>query len=60
MTTAEDKEEEKYLCFLEASVPTGLEVGASEECTEILGRPAQFSRGRISFQLHHFNDLLKV
>lgn len=48
------------LCGLKASVPTGLEVGASEECQEVVGRPAQVSRGRITFTIHSLEELLKV
>lgn len=45
---------------LKATVPTGLEVGASEECQEVTGKPAQASRGRIAFTIHHLEDLIKV
>ena len=52
--------ENKDLCRLKASVPTGLEVGAGEELKEVLGRPAQTSRGRIIFTLNTLDELLKV
>lgn len=48
------------LCKIEASVPTGLEIGAAEECKEVLGRPAESSRGRLSFQLHSVDELTAV
>ncbi len=48
------------LCQIKASVPTGLEVGASEELQELLGRPARTSRGRIIFNLNTVEELLKV
>jgi hypothetical protein len=45
---------------LEASVPTGLECGAVEECEEALGRPAVSTRGRLSFTLSALKELDKV
>ena len=48
------------LCKIEASVPTGLEVGASEECTEVLGRAPEYSRGRVTLQLRSLEELQAV
>ena len=45
---------------LKASVPTGLEVGASEECQEVVGRLTHASRGRITFTILNLEDLIKV
>ena len=51
---------EDELCKLEASVPTGLEVGASEECAEVLGRAPETSRGRLTFKLRTLEELIAV
>lgn len=48
------------VCTLGASVPTGLEVGAAGECAEVLGRPPVHYRGRLSFTLNAFEELIKV
>lgn len=48
------------VCKIEASVPTGLEVGAAEECTEVLGRAPESSRGRLSFHLRSLEELVAV
>ena len=45
---------------LEASVPTGLELGAAEECAEALGAAPESSRGRLAFTVHSLRDLEKV
>ena len=58
MATREEGRED--LCRLEASVPTGLEVGASEECAEVLGRAVASSRGRLSFPLRALDELVLV
>lgn len=52
--------ETEGVCKLEASVPTGLEVGAGEECAEVLGRPPVSSRGRLAFTLCALEELKKV
>ena len=60
---AEEQVKEKEgegLCKIEASVPTGLEIGAAEECKEVFGRPAEPSRGRLSFQLNSVDELTAV
>ena len=41
-------------------MPTGLEVGAAEECTEALGRPVEPTRGRLTFTLGALEELEKV
>ena len=51
---------EKEVCKLGASVPTGLEVGAAEECAEVLGRPPVHYRGRLAFTLDALEELIKV
>ena len=48
------------VCKIGASVPTGLEVGAAEECTEALGRPVEPTRGRLGFTLGALEELEKV
>ncbi len=48
------------VCTLQASVPTGLEVGAVEECAEALGRRPASSRGRLTFTLTALDELKKV
>ena len=48
------------LCKLEASVPTGLEVGASEEYAEVFGRAPETSRGRLIFTLRALDELVAV
>ena len=48
------------VCELKASVPTGLEVVASEECGEVVGIPAEPTRGRIAFTIHTLGQLDKV
>lgn len=60
MTIMEEPANSEGLCEVKATVPTGLEVGASEECQEVLGRPAQSSRGRITFSIHNLEELMKV
>ena len=52
--------EVEALCKLEASVPTGLEDGAAEECAEVLGRVPDSSRGRLSVQLRALDELVAV
>jgi len=52
--------EESELCKLKASVPTGLEIGARDEVRDVLGRPAQTSRGRVVFSLVSLEELAKV
>ncbi len=49
------------LCTIVATVPTGLEKGAAEECKQVLGRGDVVSeRGKIIFQLHCLEELAKV
>ena len=48
------------VCEITATVPTGLELGAAEECREVLGRGARIQRGRISFDLLSVEELTKV
>ena len=48
------------LCEIIATVPTGLEHGAADECREILGRGAKILRGRISLELFSTEELTKV
>ena len=48
------------VCEITATVPTGLEPGAAEECREVLGRGARIQRGRISFDLLSVEELTKV
>ena len=48
------------LCKLIATVPTGLENGAADECREVLKRDVAADRGRISFQLSSWDELYKV
>lgn len=43
-----------------ATVPTGLERGAADECREVLGREALVHRGSISCTLESVEELLKV
>ncbi len=51
----------KGLCTIVATVPTGLEKGAAEECKQVLGRGDVVSeRGKIIFQLHCLEELAKV
>ena len=38
-------------------MPTGLEVGASDECAEVLGRTPVSSRGRLGFFLKTLDEL---
>ncbi len=51
---------EGNVCQLGASVPTGLELSAREECQEVLGRPINYSRGKLIFPLHSTEELIKV
>lgn len=48
------------VCEITATVPTGLEPGAAEECREVLGREARLQRGRIAFDLLSVEELTKV
>ena len=48
------------VCEITATVPTGLEPGAADECREVLGREARIQRGRISFDLLSVEELTKV
>lgn len=48
------------VCEITATVPTGLEPGAADECREVLGRGARIQRGRISFDLLSVEELTKV
>lgn len=48
------------LCEIIATVPTGLEHGAADECREILGREAKIQRGRILIELLSVEELTKV
>ena len=49
------------LCKIVATVPTGLEKGAADECREALGRGSVVAdRGRISFPLFCLDELSKV
>lgn len=48
------------LCEIIATVPTGLEHGAADECREILGREAKIQRGRILIELLSMEELTKV
>lgn len=49
------------LCSIWATVPTGLEKGAADECKELLGRGDVLSeRGKVSFPLYSLNELSKV
>ena len=48
------------VCEIAATVPTGLEPGAAEECREVLGREARIQRGRIAFDLLSVEELTKV
>ena len=50
----------EYLCRVGASVPTGLEIKACEECKEVLGRDVESSRGRLSIKLKSLEELTKV
>ena len=43
-----------------ATVPTGLERGAAEECREILGKEAAAHRGSITCTLEAVEELSKV
>ncbi len=60
LITMAAEEEGELLWKLEASVPTGLEVGASEECAEVLGRTPSTSRGRVTFTLKALKELEAV
>ncbi len=49
------------VCTIIATIPTGLEKGAADECKEILGRSNVLSdRGKIVFLLHCVEELSKV
>ena len=50
------------VCKICATVPTGLEYGAADECREVLGDNAhvQHQRGRLSFLLHSLEELEKA
>ncbi len=53
--------EVKELCTIIATIPTGLEKGAADECKEVLGRSNVVSeRGKIVFPLHCLEELSKV
>lgn len=43
-----------------ATVPTGLERGAAEECGEVLGKCATVQRGSITCTLDSVEELAKV
>lgn len=57
---ASEMEKETGLCRIEASIPTGLEIGAAEECKEVLGRAPESARGRLSFKLCSLDELEAV
>ena len=49
------------LCHVVATVPTGLEKGAADECREVLGRGNVIAgRGKISFPLQSLEEISKV
>ena len=48
------------VCEITATVPTGLEPGAADECREVLRREARIQRGRIAFDLFSVEELTKV
>lgn len=57
MATSEPKD----LCTIIATVPTGLENGAADECREVLGREdVEPERGKIVFPLYTLQELDKV
>ena len=48
------------LCEIFATVPTGLEHYAADECKEVLGREAKAHRGKISLGLACLEELEKA
>lgn len=43
--------------LVSATVPTGLEFCAADECREVMGKKAAYSRGNITVELDHVEQL---